>query len=124
MKPVLGPASLVDIDLHTQSEANSRDPWWKKAERVAIQRRTTMASLGLYERPALPVRVTLRRWSVSELDDDNLRSAFKGVRDAIAEWLGVDDRDRNVMWLYTQDKAKRGVHRIEIEFHSIVRRAA
>ena len=119
MNPVLGIASLVDIDVHTKSEANSRDHWQKRADRVAAQRRTTRASLSMYERPALPVRVTLRRFSVNELDDDNLRSAFKAVRDEVAAWLGVDDRDRNVMWTYTQDKASRGAHRIEVEFHSI-----
>lgn len=118
-KPILGIASLVDIDVHTVSEANRRDHWQQRADRVAAQRRTTRASLRLYGQPALPVRVTLRRLSVNELDDDNLRGALKAVRDEVAAWLMVDDRDRNVMWTYTQDKAPRGVHRVEVEFHSI-----
>jgi len=41
------------------------------------------------------VVVRMTRLSPQGLDDDNLASAMKGCRDAIAAWLGVDDRDTN-----------------------------
>lgn len=37
-----------------------------------------------------------------ELDSDNLQSSLKALRDAVAEWLGVDDRDKRVTWEYGQ----------------------
>ena len=42
-----------------------------------------------------PCTVTLTRVAPSSgLDDDNLAGALKGVRDEVAKWLRVDDRDR------------------------------
>ena len=37
-----------------------------------------------------------------ELDDDNLRGGSKHLRDAIADWLGVNDNERWVEWSYSQ----------------------
>ena len=37
-----------------------------------------------------------------ELDDDNLQGACKGLRDAVAKSLAVDDRDKRVRWEYGQ----------------------
>lgn len=48
------------------------------------------------------------------LDDDNLRSALKAVRDGIAEKLGIDDRDPRVEWRYGQRKGMVGVD-VELE---------
>jgi hypothetical protein len=36
------------------------------------------------------------------LDDDNLRSALKAVRDGVADALGVDDRDPRLSFHYHQ----------------------
>ena len=45
-----------------------------------------------------------------QLDDDNLSGSLKGVRDAVAAWLGVDDRDRTrVRYVYEQQRAPWGV---------------
>jgi hypothetical protein len=44
------------------------------------------------------------------LDDDNLTGALKGVRDAVAQWLEVDDRDRSrVRYVYEQQRGSWGV---------------
>jgi hypothetical protein len=40
------------------------------------------------------------------LDSDNLSGAFKGVRDEVASFLGVDDRSDRIHWVYTQEKGK------------------
>lgn len=43
-----------------------------------------------------------------ELDSDNLQSACKGLRDGIADTLGVDDRDPRVRWEYAQTESTKG----------------
>lgn len=56
--------------------------------------------------PDLPVRVTLTREALRTMDDDGNAASFKGVRDQVAEWLGLDDADPRVTWEYRQAKAK------------------
>lgn len=36
------------------------------------------------------------------LDDDNLVGGCKPLRDAVAEWIGVNDGDHRVEWIYRQ----------------------
>lgn len=50
----------------------------------------------------LAVVITFIRCGIKELDGDNLQAAFKGMRDAVARSLGVDDRDRRIRWQYQQ----------------------
>lgn len=71
--------------------------------------------LGARPRPSLPLVVTLVRIAPRELDDDNLRGAFKAMRDAVAEWLGVDDADPRVEWAYGQKRAGPREYRVGIE---------
>jgi hypothetical protein len=39
------------------------------------------------------------------LDSDNLAGALKAVRDGVADWLGIDDRDPRVAWVCDQRRA-------------------
>lgn len=48
------------------------------------------------------VQLIARKHSGQLLDDDNLQGAFKGLRDAIASWLGVDDGNPAIKWEYDQ----------------------
>jgi hypothetical protein len=52
------------------------------------------------------VCVTLIRVGKSAMDDDNLASCFKGMRDAVAKSLGVDDRDKRIKWEYGQVQSR------------------
>lgn len=54
--------------------------------------------------PAPPLLVTITRIAPGELDDDNLPTSAKAVRDGIADWLGVDDRTKRsgVVWRYAE----------------------
>ena len=53
--------------------------------------------------PLGPWVVTLTRYGVRYLDDDNLAAAFKRIRDGVADALGVDDGDRRrIRWEYVQ----------------------
>ncbi len=58
-----------------------------------------------------PVTVTFTRWHNrgQGMDDDNIRSAFKALRDAVAEWAGVDDKDPGIVWVYSDREGKPGV---------------
>jgi hypothetical protein len=103
--------SLPFVPLLTISEANSRGHWSARAKRVKAQRWAMTLVLGV--RPGFipsSMVVRLTRMSARSLDTDNLASAFKAVRDQIAEWLGVDDGDPNVVWVYAQQlRARRGI---------------
>lgn len=122
--PVQGPAVtahplggiVVEIPgLRLVSEANSRGHTRAKAKRVASQRaaiNTTLRVMGGAVVP-LPCRVGITRLAPRTLDDDNLASACKAVRDGVAEWLGIDDRDPRVEWSVAQEKGPYGV-RVEV----------
>lgn len=106
----------VSIPMRTVSGMNARENWRARARRVKHEREVTALYLTAQKRPELPVVVTLTRIAPSNgLDpDDNLPSAFKGIRDQIAAWLGVDDRDRaTVRYEYEQ---RRGPWAVEISW--------
>jgi hypothetical protein len=54
------------------------------------------------------IHVEFTRLSTATCDDDNLPSAFKAVRDGIAEALGIDDGSDRYVWSYGQRRIKRG----------------
>ena len=59
--------------------------------------------------PPLPLLVTITRIGPRKLDDDNLASACKYVRDQIAAAVGVDDGSDRYTWRYGQRRGKYGV---------------
>jgi hypothetical protein len=77
---------------------------------VRRERAAVTEALQPHAVPSLPVVVRLERIGWNELDDDNLRPAFKAVRDAIAAWLGCDDRDRRIRWEYGQRVTRKRRH--------------
>lgn len=68
--------------------------------------------------------VTMTRVAPRALDDDNLRGAFKAVRDAIADVLGSDDRNPLIAWRYEQRKGAPKQHAIEIRIERKAKVAA
>jgi hypothetical protein len=105
----------------TVSEINNRDHWRIKAKRTRIQKK-----LGFIAGKKLcvlmgehPIKVTLIRYGVRLLDDDNLRSALKAVRDGVAKALGKDDSpDNGIVWTYRQEK-KKGLNEVGISIEHI-----
>jgi hypothetical protein len=89
--------------------ANSRLHWAARAKRVKRQRAIVGLILRTVARPPLPCVVTITRRSPGTLDDDNAVSSAKATRDAVATWLGVDDRDPRVTWRVEQERAPWGV---------------
>lgn len=113
-----GEPFMVELAMVTVSEANQREHWIVKACRKAWQREGVLRELGKVASRrvtlALPMTVTLTRIGAKRLDADNLAGSHKGVQDALAEFLGFDDGDERVTWVYKQERGEPGV-RIEIE---------
>jgi hypothetical protein len=104
------------IPLKTVSAANEREHWRAKHRRVKAEREAIAWMLKAKRPPPLPVVVTMTRVGPSNgLDDDNLASAFKGVRDEIARWLGVDDRSQLVRFVPAQRREKHWGVEIRVE---------
>ncbi len=115
-RPAAPKASTV-IPVRTVSEANTRGHWGKKAGRAKEQRGLARVFCGAQlDRPAaMPAAVRLTRISPGKLDSDNLASALKAVRDGVADWLGVNDGDERVTWLYAQERGPAKTYRVRVE---------
>ena len=90
-----------------------------KAERLAVAWALAAAQVN---RPPLPCVVTLTRRAPSNgLDDDTLAGALKGVRDQFADWIGIDDKRRDlVRYEYAQE---RGLWAVRIAWTPMVDQA-
>lgn len=127
-------ALVFTAPIHIIPETNQREHWGSKARRVKAQRqgatiitRAALNKLGrhilpleLPNEPLLPATVTLTRiigLRGRKLDaDDNRNTAFKAVRDGIADALQVDDGDEGlVRWKYEEEKGSEWAVRIRIE---------
>jgi hypothetical protein len=98
------------IPIRVVSEANTRGGWQAVDTRKCQQQRIVFDVIGTHGmRTPAPVVVWLTRVGVMRMDDDNLRGAFKHVRDEIARWLGVDDGSDAITWEYEQRKGKSAV---------------
>jgi hypothetical protein len=105
---------VIEIPIRTVPGMNAREHFRVRAKRVKAERQAVAWSLIGKDKPATPLVVLLTRCAPSNgLDDDNLAGSLKAVRDEIARWLGVDDKDRaTVRYVYAQTRAPWGV-RIE-----------
>ena len=72
---------------------------------------------------ATRLAVTLTRVSPRSLDaHDNLRSAFKGIVDQVADEIGLNDRSPRIDWLYAQERGAPGYRlRLEVLTAEVVR---
>lgn len=103
------------VPIRTVGGMNVREHWRARVRRVKGERDATAWQLSMCRRPSLPLVVLLTRVGPSNgLDDDNLAGSMKAVRDQIAQWLGVDDRRRDVVrYEYAQERGKEWSVRIE-----------
>lgn len=119
--PVVQPSSgklilVMDLPgLEVLSEANETGHWAKRYKRFEEQKRQVAVILtALY--PTLPqtlrhlaklpnvrLRGTFTRRGAKDFDTDNLAGSFKGVQDAVAEWVGIDDGNKIWDWNYAQE---------------------
>lgn len=103
---------MILIPIKTVSEMNVRCHWAQRAWRAKQHRLAGFVMTPAHEVPCV---VTMTRLSPGELDDDNIRSALKGLRDGIADRLGVKDNDKRVRWVYEQAKCRRGEYGVRVE---------
>lgn len=108
------------LPVTTKSEINIFSPWQRyrrfKAQEKSLKQR------WLEENPqvSLPCTIRMVRISPRVLDDDNLQTALKHVRDVLADLLipglarGRADNDPRIRWEYEQ---KKGTMSLEITIY-------
>ena len=110
------------IPLRLVSELNVREHWGARAKRRKHQRQTTRLMWEVRRRettgptmPSPPCTVTITRCAPRAFDDDAAVSSAKGVRDELADILGVNDNDPRVTWVVKQRQDKGYGVLVEIE---------
>lgn len=109
------PTLTARVDVTLLRGQNNREHHRVRAARVAAERLATLDALAVGDwrgdpvslrRPELGARVTLiRPFVATPLDSDNLSAACKASRDAVAQFLGVDDASDRLHWVYLQSPA-------------------
>jgi hypothetical protein len=102
---------------------NSREHHMARRRRVANEHSKTGIALAVWSSKheringiaPPPWEVTLIRCSVRTIDDDNAVGSMKGIRDAVANWIGRDDGDPCFRWVVEQRKVKRADVGVVIE---------
>lgn len=124
---------ILTLPIKTVSESNCSEHWAIKRKRHKQQQFFVRMLLNSSKPEiTLPCKITLTRISSRLLDDDNLVSSLKYIRDEIAAYIhpekiikckknkliyenkGHADNDKNITWSYSQEKGLMSV-RIEIE---------
>lgn len=102
---------MITVPIRTGQGLNNRGHWRLADNRTKAEKQATGWMLTREAKPQLPCSVILTRVAPSNgLDDDNLVGSLKAVRDAVATWLGVDDKDRQtVRYCYAQIRGPWGV---------------
>ena len=109
---------LLNIPIKIVSEANINKHWRDRYGRAKKQK-AAVAAMWAVGSPevTVPCIVKLTRRSPRKLDDDNLRTAFKAIRDAVADsivpGLQAGRADGYITWEYDQVKDK--VHSVDVE---------
>ena len=96
----------IKITVKIESEANCREHWRKKAARVKYHRKLasvlTASAMIDSEKLTSPIVIKFVRVGKRRLDDDNLASGFKAVRDGVCDALGIDDGSEDLRFHYAQ----------------------
>lgn len=105
------------IPIELPSLTNLRVHWQRALVLKKNQKKATRARMKGLELPTPPLVVLLTRVGPRKLDDDNLQSACKHVRDEIAQLIaggrtGQRDGPEYFTWLYDQ---RVGDYAVEVE---------
>ncbi|KAF1003322.1 MAG: hypothetical protein GAK28_04761 [Luteibacter sp.] len=111
---------IFTINLKLGPGMNLREHHFARARRVKNEKSVVGWSLRKQQAPAGPVRVILTRCMAGKgLDGDNLQGSLKAPRDAVAGWLGRDDADKSIDWVYAQAPAPLGKGFMTVEIQPI-----
>lgn len=94
----------IFLGVQTVSEMNMRDDHYSRHSRKKLQQGSFYIAVLAIPRPTEPIRVRMIRLGPRRMDDDNLASSFKHLRDAVAKWVGVDDGEAFYEWVCEQEK--------------------
>ena len=111
---------VTTVPVKIESSLNLREGWRVRANRNTSHRAAAyfaMKQTGRHKIAGNAV-ITLTRIAPRELDSDNLAGGFKSVRDGVADWLGIDDGDKRLLWLYAQRKGKPHEYAAEVEIRA------
>jgi hypothetical protein len=105
-----GYTAVLQFPHRLRSQVHSQSRHWRtvatqrKKERTLARTVLEAHLLGL----ASPVSatITLTRIAPKRLDDDNLQTVFKSLRDGVADWLEIDDGSPQLTWCYAQAKGQ------------------
>lgn len=114
---------FVSIPMRTGRGQNDREHHMARHRRMKAEREAVLWALHPKKPPAGPVTVLLRRVSPPgatgkwvPLDEhDNLRGALKAPVDGVAQWLGRDDADPSIVWMYAQRRGEPKQWAVEVE---------
>ena len=107
-------STSVEYPARLVSEANNRDykrmKWARAKKQRNIAALRTKSIIGLPAVLAQPGKITITLTRLigkggRVFDDDNLTSAFKAIRDGVADALGIDDGSKRLVWEYGQERA-------------------
>lgn len=120
--------TVIEFAMALPNPTNRRDHWSVRADRNALQRRTTRWMLkGNAVEPTVPAGqclvVKLTRIARQTMDGDGNTIAFKAVRDEVAAYFGLDDADPRLRFEYAQAKGTPAAVRIELSTEPLVERA-
>ena len=107
------------IRLVSEANVSGSQDWRVRHRRAQEQRKAVALLVRELRKPTLPCVVTLTRIAPNMLDSDNVVSAPKRVRDALATWIGVDDRDPRVTWVVGQERAGVREYGVRVEIREV-----
>jgi len=116
--------NLVDLEL-LRRMATGNWPFQLKRERYKGRHRGVPVVKTKFTRVLAPswqkrldagITVTLTRHAERALDDDNLRDAFKSVRDGVADSFGIRDDDKRISFAYAQSQGAPSRINVRIEW--------
>lgn len=118
---------VFEVPLRLVAGSNAREHWGSLARRTEKQHKAgevAMANALLQWRLKqgkgndaipFPLVVVITRRGKGKLDSDNLAISGKHLRDGIADALGIDDGDEDmVAWEYRQEHAPKFSARVEV----------
>jgi hypothetical protein len=81
---------------------NRREHPFARARRTRREIGAVLKGVAGHTPPSPPVVFELTRTGWNRLDPDGLVAALKAPIDALAKWIGADDRDRRLFWRLAQ----------------------